>query len=452
MNSNENLRLERLNRNIGWLFAALFSLIACLAITIVGRNVFAADLPPSKGSAADFPGVVWKNRLADDELWGKGGWRRDGDNLFVAKGQAFCPFPEKLADAAIRVRFQYDGPDGSFIDLLLRSDGKATNVRYVATTFIGKEPEHKLSVDIRYKDSEGNHGSIGGAGKLASLQPGDQHTLEFYVLGDHLAYYVDGKLAASFHDPKLTAGQIGLFTGSQLHFVSVETADLSNLAKLAMAPLPPPGKVTPSPSTVAMLPTTPRPAPPASLPANPPAPPRSSPPSTPPSTLPPAIATARATPPPAAKLYEIKSLLRVNKARAYVENGWKGNVPCIQAEVRVTRELTTEKPYAHAYFFDHEGKQVLHFNGPIQASDDHINYTAMPAFFKPHQNSKFCFPITEAANQPGHHWTHVVIVFGDGTDVAAESFPREDLSKFDFPEKDLALKASETPAGSPPNK
>ncbi len=138
--------------------------------------------------------------------------------------------------------------------------------------------------------------------------------------------------------------------------------------------------------------------------------------------------------------------------RAYVDNGWKGNFPCIQAEIRVNRELTTEKPYAHAYFFDHENKQVYRFNGPIQASDDHINYSSMPAYFKPHQNSKICFPITEASNQAGRHWTHVVVVFGDGNSVAAESFPREDLSKFDFPEKDLALKASETPPGSTPAK
>jgi hypothetical protein len=252
MNSNEQFRLETSaagevisvhtcppppaplpRKSVRPFFQQAFFGTLCLVTLALTHFAFAADLPPSKGSAADFPGVVWKNRLAEQELWSKGGWRLEENNLFVKKDQAFCPFPEKLADEAIRVRFQYDGSENSFIDLLLRSDGRAANVRYVVTTFIGKEADHQMSANLRYQDSGGDHGPLGGSGKLGALKEGDQHTLEFYALGDYLAYYLDGKLIAAVHDPKLISGQVGLFTGSHLHFVSVETAELSALRKPA---------------------------------------------------------------------------------------------------------------------------------------------------------------------------------------------------------------------------
>ena len=36
----------------------------------------------------------------------------------------------------------------------------------------------------------------------------------------------------------------------------------------------------------------------------------------------------------------------------------------------------------------------------------------------------------------------VVIVFGDKSSAVAEVYPKTDLAKFDFPEKELALKSA----------
>jgi len=241
-----------------------------LVIAVLAGRVLAAAEQPASTSAADFPGVIWKNRLAEDEFWNKNGWRREESTLSIPKDQAFCAFPEKLADAAMRVRFRYDGPGGSFIDLILRSDGRAANVRYVATTFIGKEDDHRVSMVIRFKDQEGKGGTLGGKGGLASLKAGDEHTLEFYAQGDRLAYYFDGQLAASFHDSKLAEGQTCLFTGSQVHFLSVETAELAKAPALAGAPMTPAKPAAPSlPSTtpgVAVTRATPAPQPASNLP------------------------------------------------------------------------------------------------------------------------------------------------------------------------------------------
>jgi hypothetical protein len=141
--------------------------------------------------------------------------------------------------------------------------------------------------------------------------------------------------------------------------------------------------------------------------------------------------------------YEIKNVLRATKAVAWVDNGWKDNVPCIQAELHVTRDLTEEKVFARAYFFDRDYKLLDSFKNPPQVSEDHRNYTTMPAIIKAHQPGKVSFPISEKSNQPSHHWSRVVIVFGDATNAVAEIYPKDDLSKFDFPEKYIVAK---TPA------
>ena len=138
--------------------------------------------------------------------------------------------------------------------------------------------------------------------------------------------------------------------------------------------------------------------------------------------------------------------MRVTKAVAWVDNGWKENAPCIQAELHVARELTDEKPFARAYFFDREYKLLQSYKNPPQVSDDNRNYTTLPALFKPHQASKVSFPISVRANQPSAHWNRVVIVFGDANNAAAEIYPKDELSKFDFPEKSIVTKASSTPA------
>ncbi|HEY3901468.1 MAG TPA: hypothetical protein VGM54_22855 [Chthoniobacter sp.] len=213
--------------------AALFRNTLFLGLGLVAAIVCQADTaPPTPAngvsqpdfSAAEFPGVVWKNRLADQSLW-NGRWQLEGSILKVPGDQAFIAFPETLTDSAIRVRFRFDGPGGSFIDLIVRSDGGANGDRYVATTFIGKDSDHKVTMNCRFKNGD-DHGGLGGAGSLGTLKPGDEHTLALYVQGNHLAYYFDGRPAGSFHNSKRTEGRMCLFTGGQLHYLSVETAEL----------------------------------------------------------------------------------------------------------------------------------------------------------------------------------------------------------------------------------
>ena len=273
--------LSRRRRPIRRLFARTFLIASSLAIAILAGKTSAAESPAST-SAAEFPGVIWKNRL--DEFSNKNGWRREESSLWIQQDQAEYAFPGKIADAAIRVRFQYDGPGGSFIDLILRRDDKNHDVRYVATTLIGNGDDHRMSVRIRCQDETGKSGSLGGKGSIASLKPGDEHSLEFYAQGDRLAYYFDGELVVSFHDFRLAEGQTCLFTGSELHFLSVETADLSKAAALAVNPTSPskPAALNLPSATPGVAVTRATPAP------------------QPPQNFPPAVAVQPATPQPVA--------------------------------------------------------------------------------------------------------------------------------------------------------
>ena len=79
---------------------------------------------------------------------------------------------------------------------------------------------------------------------------------------------------------------------------------------------------------------------------------------------------------------------------------------------------------------------------PPQVSDNYSTYVGMPALFKPMQEQKVFFPISVKSTQPESKWMRVVIVFGDKSSAVAEVYPKTDLAKFDFPEKELALKSA----------
>jgi len=145
--------------------------------------------------------------------------------------------------------------------------------------------------------------------------------------------------------------------------------------------------------------------------------------------------------------FEVKTIQRAVKIWAYVSNAWKADAPCIQAEVRVDRDIGASKPYARAYFFDRDKNLLESFKGPIEVSENQLKDTSMPTFFKPHQPNKVYFPITERTTQPGKNWSRVIIVFGDKTYATAECFPKDEVGNFDFPEKDLVLKSATQPSG-----
>lgn len=134
-------------------------------------------------------------------------------------------------------------------------------------------------------------------------------------------------------------------------------------------------------------------------------------------------------------LYEIRGVKREKKTKAHVDNGWKDGAPCIGMDIRVISP-SSGKPYARAYFFDKDNKQLAKVNEPSMVSDTGDNYASMPASFAP----KKWAPISFAIPQVAERWSRVVVVFGDKTQVAAEVYPSGDISTFDFAEKALVAK------------
>lgn len=253
----------------GFLRGILCALAAVVACSATEPNNAAPTSGHASFSSTQLPGVVWKDRIAEGDLW-HGNWHRDGSAMAIEHDQAFIAFPETLTDGAIRVRFKYEGPGGSFIDLINRGDGKANGSRYVVTLFIGKEDDHRCSASMRFRVEEGDkpkNGGLGGAGGLAQLRPGDEHTLELFVQGDRLLYYFDGSAVISAQNSERKEGRLELFTGGQVRYLSIETADLSKAPPLAggSGSSSKPGSAPSTPTTTLASRTTPAPvAPPLS--------------------------------------------------------------------------------------------------------------------------------------------------------------------------------------------
>jgi hypothetical protein len=208
--------------------------LACCAGAFLTTIRYQADAAEPDAAANGFSRVTWKNRLNEESLW-DGRWRREGSILGINGDQATCIFPEIPTDAAIRVRFRFDGPGGTFIDLNARRNPKMPEAHLVVTMFIAKEEDHHMSAVARYKDDKGNHGVLGGTRSLGNLKSGDEHTIQLCVQGDRLLYYLDGNQVISSDTKMIAPGQLYIFTGSQIHILSVETTELPKGAVLAVA-------------------------------------------------------------------------------------------------------------------------------------------------------------------------------------------------------------------------
>ncbi len=164
---------------------------------------------------------------------------------------------------------------------------------------------------------------------------------------------------------------------------------------------------------------------------------------------------APATPAPTAPAapYEIRSIQRIVKHRVDVDNSWKDNAPCVEADVRLTTDTEKNHPYVKAYFYNHKKAVIQKFDAPARGSDDYQNYASIPDYFKAKEYYKACFPITARASEAKDKWAHVIIVIGEGKQAVAQIYPNDDISQYDFGEKSFATfktnGASASPFSSP---
>ena len=138
--------------------------------------------------------------------------------------------------------------------------------------------------------------------------------------------------------------------------------------------------------------------------------------------------------------YVIRKIKKSTKKRAYVENAWRGDVPCIRVDIRTKEDLGNAKFYVKAYFYDKKKKLVYKYQQPAEVSDDWKNYKSIPDYLKPRKIYDVYFPITDKIKKGKYKWKSVVIVFGGPNQAVADVYKSGNILDYTFPEKNLLKK------------
>lgn len=135
------------------------------------------------------------------------------------------PYPEKLTDSAIRVRYRVLAEGKSYVDLILRRSSLRGYLPRYAVTFWS---DARVQSYILIKDDPpGSYQRrIGLVAPRASVMPGGEHCLELYAIGERLTFFMDGRQMAAGSDSRLAEGYAAVAAMGPIEVISVETSDL----------------------------------------------------------------------------------------------------------------------------------------------------------------------------------------------------------------------------------
>jgi len=154
--------------------------------------------------------------------------------------------------------------------------------------------------------------------------------------------------------------------------------------------------------------------------------------------------------------YEISSI-STSQQDIYVNNAWVNNAPCIEVTLRVTEDIGKTTPAIKAYFYTKDREMVKSWDRPSHISLPSTETFSAPESYKPGKKYVVYFGIPQSIQRGKEKWKHIVVVFGDRDQVAAEVYPKEDIQQFEFKEKALLGKTAApaqpaAPAPAPPTR
>jgi hypothetical protein len=119
----------------------------------------------------------------------------------------------------------------------------------------------------------------------------------------------------------------------------------------------------------------------------------------------------------------------------HVDGAWQDGVDCIQAKVSVTSDMSGSAVTLKAYFFSADGN-LLHTQKKPSSQADNNGGTVKPIMkYEKGKKYQVFFGIPDSINSGSKKWKRAVVVFGTAGDFAAKVYPKDDIKKFDFPEK-----------------
>lgn len=131
------------------------------------------------------------------------------------------------------------------------------------------------------------------------------------------------------------------------------------------------------------------------------------------------------------------NLLGHTTAAVYVDGAWINNAEAVEAKVAVSPASPAEGVALKAYFYSADGKLIHTLNKPSSLNAGNGGTVPMPVTYEPGKKYSFFFGVPGAIQKGPNKWKRVIVVFGKGEQISAKIYPKDDIKKFDFPEKSM---------------
>lgn len=149
-------------------------------------------------------------------------------------------------------------------------------------------------------------------------------------------------------------------------------------------------------------------------------------------------ATAQSQSPPVQSQSHFQvDLVSSSTASVYVDGAWLNGTEAIEAKVSASPATPSEGVDIKAYFYSADGKLVFTANKPSSLNAGNGGTVPRPATFEAGKKYSFYFGIPQGIKKGPGKWKRVIVVFGQGEHKSAKIYPKDDLQKFDFPEKKM---------------
>ncbi len=128
-------------------------------------------------------------------------------------------------------------------------------------------------------------------------------------------------------------------------------------------------------------------------------------------------------------------LVGSGRANVYVDETWVNGADAVEAKVSASPASPAAGVSIKAYFYTAEGKLIHTADKPSKVNAMNGNTVPNPVNFEAGKKYSFYFGIPGAIQKGKDKWKRVIVVFGKGEHISAKIYPKDDLAKFDFPEK-----------------
>ncbi len=128
-------------------------------------------------------------------------------------------------------------------------------------------------------------------------------------------------------------------------------------------------------------------------------------------------------------------LITPTKKYLFVDKAWQETADCVEAKVVLSDTVPSNEVTAKAYFYGADGKLLHTEKEPTPQGDHNGGMLKTPPKYEHGKKYSFCFGVPAAINSGAGKWKRVVVVVGKPGDYAFKIYPKDDLGKFQFPEK-----------------